>query len=577
MPPQQQTITSPGGVAPSPTVTYPHDNQNQYQWDDAVVRPPEHRSSFADDMVAPFFLVAAVLLILALLYSIVFLCIMRLGTFYIDEDNMLNGRIYFCNGRFYIPLCWFIRLYHRRQMIVDHRDDDDDAGSVTGGRGSRYYVPRDERREALSVILDGMSHKAETEEEWSSKHGAASASTHPLKVDLEGARCKDVDVSMDESVVESVLTHQGSVSLMDISIGDVFQDPVCSICLCDYEEGETYIAPKCPHRFHKDCIIEWLEVRQNTACPCCRKDIITNEEIYEVAKKIRRRERQHRGEDNFRGRMRRLGRRCRESVWRTRRREGEEPGIAGRGGTERTLATAEETATGASVEVTLQGFENTVASGGEVPTTTPTMTVAVTTNLDNNNLNPTDVDNDNTVTIELLGSTDSDSEEDNSGETQSRPGVASMGSNRNITDLCARVDQVGIMLDKEIIGDQNDHCDEYHDCRSIEEKDLPTHSDDTAGPLSDATKKEYVENDAVDTTTADATESTCNIQSDNTPLPQDDNTTLQQQQHPLTESNRPDDINDSESTVANDTPLTPTEDEQAGTERRNQRSAPIEI
>jgi len=46
----------------------------------------------------------------------------------------------------------------------------------------------------------------------------------------------------------------------------------CSICLVDYEVGESVIwstRKKCPHAFHDDCILSWLSTGKKR-CPCCR-------------------------------------------------------------------------------------------------------------------------------------------------------------------------------------------------------------------------------------------------------------------------------------------------------------------
>ena len=49
-------------------------------------------------------------------------------------------------------------------------------------------------------------------------------------------------------------------------------DGSCSICMCEYEEGEALtILPGCMHAFHKECIYSWLAV--NRSCPLCRMDV----------------------------------------------------------------------------------------------------------------------------------------------------------------------------------------------------------------------------------------------------------------------------------------------------------------
>ena len=45
----------------------------------------------------------------------------------------------------------------------------------------------------------------------------------------------------------------------------------CTICMCPYELDEEYLILPCFHRFHSECIKEWLN-RKNT-CPNCKDNI----------------------------------------------------------------------------------------------------------------------------------------------------------------------------------------------------------------------------------------------------------------------------------------------------------------
>ena len=42
----------------------------------------------------------------------------------------------------------------------------------------------------------------------------------------------------------------------------------CSVCLEEYNEGDTIKHLQCKHDFHSDCIIQWA--RQHNTCPVCR-------------------------------------------------------------------------------------------------------------------------------------------------------------------------------------------------------------------------------------------------------------------------------------------------------------------
>lgn len=44
----------------------------------------------------------------------------------------------------------------------------------------------------------------------------------------------------------------------------------CRVCLCDYENDEEIKILPCLHKYHKECIDEWL--KDKTECPVCRHD-----------------------------------------------------------------------------------------------------------------------------------------------------------------------------------------------------------------------------------------------------------------------------------------------------------------
>jgi len=57
----------------------------------------------------------------------------------------------------------------------------------------------------------------------------------------------------------------------------------CAICLDDCHGAQLVVSTdRCPHIFHRDCILEWLE--KHETCPCCRVPMVTKEEIGRVVR-----------------------------------------------------------------------------------------------------------------------------------------------------------------------------------------------------------------------------------------------------------------------------------------------------
>lgn len=49
----------------------------------------------------------------------------------------------------------------------------------------------------------------------------------------------------------------------------------CSVCLDDFEKGSVAKEMPCKHKFHKDCILPWLEL--HSSCPVCRFQLPADE------------------------------------------------------------------------------------------------------------------------------------------------------------------------------------------------------------------------------------------------------------------------------------------------------------
>lgn len=51
----------------------------------------------------------------------------------------------------------------------------------------------------------------------------------------------------------------------------------CAICLSCYQSGERIVWSSnsaCPHLFHHDCMITWMNKRRSIDCPCCRQQFV---------------------------------------------------------------------------------------------------------------------------------------------------------------------------------------------------------------------------------------------------------------------------------------------------------------
>lgn len=77
-------------------------------------------------------------------------------------------------------------------------------------------------------------------------------------------------VGLDRAVINSYPKFQFSKkNLTNSGDGGDNNNSMCSICLCDYKEGEMLrMMPDCKHYFHLCCLDAWLKL--NGSCPVCR-------------------------------------------------------------------------------------------------------------------------------------------------------------------------------------------------------------------------------------------------------------------------------------------------------------------
>jgi len=65
----------------------------------------------------------------------------------------------------------------------------------------------------------------------------------------------------------------------------LFQE-TCSICLCEFVEGQQATILSCCHLYHDSCLNPWLE--RNHRCPLCQKDLnATDPELVKNVKLLR--------------------------------------------------------------------------------------------------------------------------------------------------------------------------------------------------------------------------------------------------------------------------------------------------
>jgi hypothetical protein len=82
---------------------------------------------------------------------------------------------------------------------------------------------------------------------------------------------KSGDHGGDETQNSNNKVGYGSVAQKDSKDSTHEDGPHCSICLCEYEEGDDVVKLPCGHLYHDDCISSWTS--NHVKCPLCNYDL----------------------------------------------------------------------------------------------------------------------------------------------------------------------------------------------------------------------------------------------------------------------------------------------------------------
>ena len=73
------------------------------------------------------------------------------------------------------------------------------------------------------------------------------------------------------------------------------KDDDCTICFEEMHERDSIYLKNCWHRFHRECINQWMEspgegreAASRSTCPICRTDIVEDDKSYKLVTKKKR-------------------------------------------------------------------------------------------------------------------------------------------------------------------------------------------------------------------------------------------------------------------------------------------------
>mmetsp|Transcript_452 Transcript_452/g.658 ORF Transcript_452/g.658 Transcript_452/m.658 type:complete len:203 (-) Transcript_452:186-794(-) len=65
---------------------------------------------------------------------------------------------------------------------------------------------------------------------------------------------------------------------------DTMNSNTCSICIDKFQEGDGVIISACSHVFHRDCVLEWLQKKDE--CPMCRQGMWDQDDYKKLEQQV---------------------------------------------------------------------------------------------------------------------------------------------------------------------------------------------------------------------------------------------------------------------------------------------------
>mmetsp|Transcript_9891 Transcript_9891/g.14874 ORF Transcript_9891/g.14874 Transcript_9891/m.14874 type:complete len:199 (+) Transcript_9891:92-688(+) len=181
-----------------------------------------------------------------------------------------NDLIYLFAFIIYIILCFFRCRY---LPCCRNRDDDDEVEYDEGGLSGQNT-----KAQRLDLIKSRLiAKKAESISDFSSHYRS---DLNDRSVEIEGGSSEKIEQS-DESFFKTLASSIRSITNTQEPVAVDYRKQ-CPICIDEYQIGDDICSSpnkkECTHKFHVECMTEWLLKHNN--CPLCRADYlkISNDE-----------------------------------------------------------------------------------------------------------------------------------------------------------------------------------------------------------------------------------------------------------------------------------------------------------
>ena len=90
-------------------------------------------------------------------------------------------------------------------------------------------------------------------------------------------KIKKNEISKYPNMKQLFCHRPACIETTGVRVLDKYPDPTffenqCSVCLDNISKEECYTVSECGHKFHKECMKEWVKSTENISCPLCRSN-----------------------------------------------------------------------------------------------------------------------------------------------------------------------------------------------------------------------------------------------------------------------------------------------------------------
>lgn len=143
----------------------------------------------------------------------------------------------------------------------------------------RDQLTAEQRRTILEQLLVCQEYHAGVQQNWTATAATKTATTCNIKLDGEEDDGPEIEGS---TPTPESLTPPSQSPTIAVPSHEEPDGAACAICLDPFQDGEPINSQaSCPHMFHKDCLLEWLD--KHDICPCCRRCMVSDAEWRQAA------------------------------------------------------------------------------------------------------------------------------------------------------------------------------------------------------------------------------------------------------------------------------------------------------